>query len=85
MCLPALAVTVKPLAYVAANYTRSDRHKECYQEIHMFHPLPVASMGKGSALILPQFDNPHKAWVKRARTVLTVRAFFVPVTGLDYL
>ena len=48
LCLLALAVTVKPLANIVANYARSDRHKETDQNLQEVHPLPVASMGKGS-------------------------------------
>lgn len=57
LCLLALAVPVKPLAHAVADYARSDRHKECDQEFHHTHLLPVARNEKGSGVIVPYSDN----------------------------
>ena len=65
LCLTALVVTVKPLAYVVADYTCSDRHNEGCEGFHVFHPLPVASMGKGSKHNIPYFDNCRKVVGKK--------------------
>ena len=72
MCLPALAVTVKPLADVITHYARSDRHKECDNNFHDTHPLSVASMGKGSTTIVPGFGESRKGCEPRLPPVQTL-------------
>ena len=57
--LPSCVLTVKPLAYVVANYTRSHRHQEARHKLHARHPLPAPSMGKGSENTISQFDTPR--------------------------
>lgn len=52
LCLLALAVTVKPLANVEADYTCCDSHKEISEEIQDAHLLSVARLEKGSGIIL---------------------------------
>lgn len=60
LCLLALAVPLKPLAHVVANYARYERHKEIDQDFQQVHPLSVASLGKGSGDILTKFDQKCK-------------------------
>lgn len=52
MCLLALALTVKPLANVEADYTCCDSQKEFGEKFQSVHLLPVASMEKGSIRII---------------------------------
>lgn len=52
LCLLALAVTVKPLANVEADYTCYDSHQEISEEIQSAHLLSVARLEKGSGVIL---------------------------------
>ncbi len=47
-CLLALAVSVKPLANVVANYIRYDRYKDFGEKFHVRHLLSVARLEKGS-------------------------------------
>ena len=60
MCLLSLVVTVKPLAYIVGSYARSDRQNKVYQKLQFFHPLPVASIGRGSVHIILFFDRDYK-------------------------
>ena len=79
MCwLAAPAVPVQPLAYVVANYTRSYRHQKADYELHSSHPLPVASIGKGSKHRITQFDKFHKipGEKKRGPGAIPVLLFF---------
>ena len=48
LCLLTLALCVKPLANVVADYARSDGQKKCNEEIHNAHPLSAVRLGKGS-------------------------------------
>ena len=52
MCLLALAVSIKPLANTVADYTCCDRDQKVDEEFHSVHLLPVASLEKGSAVIV---------------------------------
>lgn len=61
MCLLALAVPLKPLAHVVANYARYKRHKEIDQDFQQVHPPSVASLGKGSESIITKFDKKRKS------------------------
>ena len=60
LCLLALAVAVKPLAYAVAGYACCDRHKKTNYEFQRIHLLPVARLEKGSDSIVPYSDNMHK-------------------------
>lgn len=51
LCLLALAVTIKPLADVTANYTCYDSHKDAGQNFQYRHPLSVARMGRAAYLV----------------------------------
>lgn len=48
LCLLALAVAVKPLAYAVADYARSDRHEKANQNVHGIHLLPAASLERAA-------------------------------------
>ena len=60
MCLLALAVPVKPLADIVADYARSDRHEECGEDFQCVHLLSVARLEKGSEIIVPESDKKNK-------------------------
>lgn len=60
LCLLALAVPFKPLAYAVADYACYERHKELGQNVHGIHPLSVASLGKGSGDIIAEFYKIRK-------------------------
>jgi len=51
LCLPALAVPVKPLANIVADYARSDRHEECGEVFHGIHPLLLPVWGRAAELL----------------------------------
>ena len=55
--LAALAVPVKPFAYIVADYARSYRHKKIEQNVHSIHPLS----GEGPKVIISAFDKCRKA------------------------
>ena len=60
MCLLALAMSVKPLANVVADYARCNRHKKC-DDVFQYRHLPsVARVKKGSKVIIPYFDKMRK-------------------------
>lgn len=51
LCLPALTVPVKPLAYVVADYTRCDRHKECQYYFHKSTPFLLPVWGRAAPIV----------------------------------
>ena len=53
LCLTAFAVTVKPLADVVTDYTRSDRHKKTDESFHDTH-----------LLLLPGFERQRSNYTK---------------------
>lgn len=53
LCLLALAVSVKPLADVVANYTCCDGHKDARENFQCRHLLSVARLEKGSTVSIP--------------------------------
>ena len=65
MCLLALAVTIKPLADVVGDYTRSDGHKEVGEIFQAKHLLSVARLEKGSRNSIAQFGRVRQG--KRGR------------------
>ena len=60
LCLPALAPTVKPLARIVANYTRSNGQQEIGENFQCTHLLSVARLEKGSTAIIPESDKINK-------------------------
>ena len=50
-----LYVSVKPFADVIRKYIRRDRHYQVKDIRHPTHPLPVASLGRGSVPIIAGF------------------------------
>ena len=70
--LAVLAVPVKPLAYIAADYARSYRHEKVEQNIHDIHPLS----GEGPGNIISAFDNVRKADLFLSRGRLSLWFFF---------
>lgn len=89
MCLLALAVPLKPLAHIVANYARYERHKEIDQDFQQVHPLSVASLGKGSGDILTKFDQKCKDGKVKLTPFLPnllrpmVEPFYQPGNGLS--
>lgn len=70
LCLLALAVPVKPLANIVANYTRCDRHKECLPAVHEVSPPSHCWDGEGQQRqhsILPSKKQQKLRCPNRAR------------------
>lgn len=55
-----LAVSLKPFANAGGNYACSERHQKVDDIRHDTHPLPVASVGRGSKGIIPVSDRLRK-------------------------
>lgn len=58
-------MTIKPLADVVGDYTRSDGHKEIAEIFHAQHLLSVARLEKGSRNSIAQFGRVRQG--KRGR------------------
>ena len=59
------AMPVKPFANVVGSYTCRNRHKEANEKIcHDTHPLPVASLGRGSMGIIAGSDKIRKIHIR---------------------
>lgn len=50
LCLLALAMSVKPLADIVANYTCYDRDQKCADSVHMYSPPPILHGRRRAAL-----------------------------------
>ena len=77
--LAVLAVPVKPLAYIVADYARSYRHEKVEQNIHDIHPLS----GEGPGNIISAFDNVRKADLFCPESVWLSGFSFVITPGLS--
>lgn len=53
LCLLALAVAVKPLADIVANYACCDRHKKADQDFQHLHLPSAPRVEKGSTATIP--------------------------------
>jgi hypothetical protein len=60
LCLLALAVPIKPLADVVADYTCYDRHKETGKKVQHCHLPLLPQSSKGSGTIIAEFDTVRK-------------------------